>query len=369
MTRRRKPFPGVTRAVDRHGKVRWRFRRKGKVDVYLPGAYGSAEFRAAYEAAIEGVKTPALRSTANYGTLAWLIEQYLRSAKYLNLSEARKSSIRRELDWLRTEAGKYHIARLTALHVEALMGRKSGPTAANTVKKNLSMLFNFAIKHDLAEQKNNPARHADRRKENPDGYHTWTDSEIGQFLAHHGPGTKARLAALLILNTGAARQDLVRLGWQNIRAGRISYQRHKTGVGGDYEILPDLAQEIETLPTGQMLFLTHQRGRPYTVESFGNWFKDQCRAAGLPHCSAHGLRKGQATRIADAGAGELEIMSFLAHATPKEGATYVKKANRAKLADKALARASGLKQEQNLTNLSERLGKPSSQAFERKEKK
>lgn len=333
MTVRKKPFPGVTRTVDRHGKVRWRFRRKHKADVYLPGAYGSAEFRAAYEAALEGVKTPAPRSREKYGTLAWLIEQYLRSPKHLNLSDVRRASIRRELDWLRGEAGKYQIASLAAKHVEALMARKAGPTAANTVKKNLSMLFNFAVKHDMAGQKHNPARHADRRKENPDGYHTWTEAEIAQFLAHHGAGTKARLAALLILNTGAARQDLVRLGRQNVKAGRIAYQRHKTGVGGDYEILADLAQEIEALPKGQMLFLTHWRGRPYTVESFGNWFKDQCLAAGLPHCSAHGLRKGQATRIANGGGGELEIMSFLAHATPKEGATYTKKANRGVLAD------------------------------------
>jgi integrase len=369
MTARKNPFPGVTRTVDRHGKVRWRFRRKYKADVYLPGAYGSAEFRAAYETALEGVKTPAVRSTALYGTVSWLIEQYLRSPKHLNLSDVRRTSIRREMDWLRDQAGKYQIGRIAALHVEALMAKKTGPTAANTVKKNLSMLFNFAVKHDLAGQKHNPARHADRRKENPDGYHTWTDSEIGQFLAFHGLGTGARLAALLILNTGAARQDLVRMGWQNVKGNRIKYQRQKTGIGGDYEILPELAMELRSVPVDRLLFLTHSRGRPYTVESFGNWFKDQCRAAGLPHCSAHGLRKGQATRIADGGGGELEIMSFLAHATPKEGSTYVKKANRGRLADQALARATGPKPEQNLTNLHTGLDKTTPQHTENKVKK
>ncbi|WP_137110449.1 hypothetical protein [Rhodobacter sp. SY28-1] len=118
-----------------------------------------------------------------------------------------------------------------------------------------------------------------------------------------------------------------------------------------------------------MLFLTCQLGRPCTVESFGNWFKDQCRVAGMPHCSAHRLHQGQATRIADAGGGELEIKSFLAHATPNDGGTYVKKANRAKQADKALARATGLKPDQNLTSLSGRLDKPTPQAFEQKGKK
>lgn len=359
MTRRKNPFPGVTRVVDRHGKVRWRFRRKHKADVYLPGAYGSADFRAAYEAIIAGLVAPAPRTIASYGTLAWLIELYLRSPKYLNLSDARRTSIRRELDWLLREAGKYQIGTLATRHVEALMARKAGPTAANTVKKNLSMLFNFAIKHELAGQKHNPARHADRRKENPDGYHTWSEAEIAQFLAHHGPGTKARLAALLILNTAAARQDLVRMGWQNAKDGRITYRRHKTGVGGDYQIMPELAEELARIPQDQLLFLTHGEGRPYQPATFGNWFRDQCSAAGLPHCSAHGLRKGLATLIAEGGATELQIMAVLAHATPKEGATYVKKANRGRLADQGLALSAGVKAEQSASNLVVRLDKRS----------
>lgn len=68
------------------------------------------------------------------------------------------------------------------------MGMKQGPTAANTVKKNLSMLFNFAAKK-LAYVGPNPARHADKLKTNPDGYHTWTYEEIDRFLKRHGPGT------------------------------------------------------------------------------------------------------------------------------------------------------------------------------------
>jgi hypothetical protein len=81
------------------------------------------------------------------------------------------------------------------------------------------------------------------------------------------------------------------------------------------------------------------------------------------------LRKGQATRIADGGGGELEIMSFLAHATPKEGATYTKKANRGALADKGLARLISPKPEQNMSNLADRLDKPTPQPLEQKGRK
>jgi integrase len=354
--KRKNPFPGVTRSPDRHGQVRFRF-RKGLIDTYLPGAYGSAEFRTAYEAAVRGSKTPAVRSNATHGTLSWLIEAYLRSPRYLDLSDGRRKSLRGLLEFLRKEAGDLPFGRFASRHVEALMAKKAGPVAANNVKKTLSLLFNFAIKHELADQKINPARLADRRKESADGFHTWTDVEIAKFLDHHGPGTKARRALLIFLRTGAARQDAAPMGWQNVKDGRIRYRRGKTGVEADMEIMPDLAEELALVPRSDLLFLTHSRGRAYKPETLGAWFKDQCIAAGLTQCTAHGLRKAGATQIADGGGNELEIMAFLAHATPREGATYTKKASRAVLADAGLAKIAGSKPERNLSNLPKKLDK------------
>jgi integrase len=356
MKRKKNPFPGVTRSTDRHGKVRFRFRR-GAVDTYLPGSYASAEFRVAYEAAVKGSKTPAIRSNAAYGSLAWLIETYLRSPRYLDLSDGRRASPRGLLDFLRAEAGDLPFGRFAPRHIEALMAKKAGPVAANNVKKTLSLLFNFAIKYELADQKINPARHADRRKESADGFHTWTDAEIAKFLDHHGPGTKARRALMIFLCTGAARQDAAAMGRGNVKEGRISYRRGKTGVEADLPILPELAAELAHVPASDLLFLTHSRGRPYKPETLGNWFKDQCIAAGLGHCTAHGLRKAGATRLADAGASEWEVMAFLAHATPKEGATYTKKAGRAGLANSAFAKLEGSKPDRNVSNLAKKLDK------------
>src|SRR5215813_6571661 len=45
-----------------------------------------------------------------------------------------------------------------------------------------------------------------------------------------------------------------------------------------------------------------KNGKPLTKESFGNAFKDACKAAGLHNRSAHGGRKIAATRAAEAGA-------------------------------------------------------------------
>ena len=57
--------------------------------------------------------------------------------------------------------------------------------------------------------------------ENPDGYYTWTEDEVGQFVARHPIGTTAHLAMTLMF-TGQRRSDGVRMGWQHIRNGKIA---------------------------------------------------------------------------------------------------------------------------------------------------
>ena len=268
--------------------------------------------------------------------------------KYKNLSPSRKRSIRGELDWLRGIAGKYHFARLEVKHIEALMAKKDGPVAANTVKKNLSMLYNYASKK-LNYAGPNPARFAEKIKTNKDGYHTWTDEEVDRFLERHTEGTKARLVLLLALNTGMSRQDLCRVGWQHVARkdgkARIAYKRGKTSVAADLPILPELAGELARLPTDRLLFITQDKAAlGYQPASLGNWFRDRAAEAKVPG-SLHGLRKAGATRLADAGASEWEIASYLAHTDTKQAAVYTKKANRSKLAD------SGFEKLGNVSNL------------------
>ena len=80
MKRRKNPFPGVNTVEDRHGKLRYRLRRTIRgctVDTYLPGPYGSSEFRAAYEEACEDARL------AEHGATEWEVMAFLahRAAK------------------------------------------------------------------------------------------------------------------------------------------------------------------------------------------------------------------------------------------------------------------------------------------------
>ncbi|MEN3791846.1 tyrosine-type recombinase/integrase [Fulvimarina sp. MAC3] len=331
--KRPNPFPGVTTLRDRHGKVRHRFRQKGKPSCYLSGAYGSVEFRAAYEKAFNGEIVVKSRSTP--GTLAWLIESYLQTKDVAQLKGITRTNTLRAIERLRVEHGHRVIGELRPHHVERLLTKKiETPAAANHFLKLLRRICRYGVRKGVL--KTDPTAGIRGFSSSVDGYHTWTDAEIEKFERHHGLGSKPVLALRIMLYTGAARQDAAAMGWQNVRGERIAYRRHKTGGEVDIPIIEELAEALELVDRLQLLFVTWGEGRGYKPETFANWFKDQCAAAGLPHCNTHGLRKAGATRLANAGATEFQIMAFLGHKTPEEARTYVKKANRATLGTDAI---------------------------------
>ena len=355
--RRRNPFRGVTTVEDRHGKLRHRLRRKIKgrtIDCYLPGAFGSTEFRQAYEQAVEDARITITTRRPARGTFAYLIHSYLSSSSYRRLAASTRADVRGRLEWIREIVGTGKFAKMEPRHVTRLMERKGGPAAANRLRKDLGQLFRFAAKHH-GYQGPNPAALADPHKTKKGGFHTWEDAEIEKYRRTFPTGSKQRLALELLLCTGASRQDATSFTRANIRGGRLSYRRCKTGEAVDFPILPELARELAVLPSTQMVLLaTNDGAKGYAVESFGILFRSWCNEAVLPGCSAHGLRKAGARRLAEAGASEFEVMSFLGHATAREASRYVAAANRALLADSGMAKL-GAKPEQKLSSLSARL--------------
>lgn len=357
MKRRKNPFPGVNTVEDRHGKLRHRLRRtiRGRtIDVYLPGPYGSPEFRAAYEDACEGARVARLR--AKPGTMRYLVAAYREAPAFRNLSLTTRRDKVWRLDWICEAIGEARYAAMTPQHVEKLMAKKGGPAAANRLRKDLSQLFRYAAKRfGFAGQ--NPAALADAHKERSKGFHTWTDDEIEVFRAKFPTGTKARLALEIFLSTGTSRQDAAALTRANIRGDRLSYRRGKTGQEVDLPILPELAKELALIPRTQMVLLAHgHEAKSYSATPLGNWFRDRCKEAGLTECTSHGLRKAGARRLAEAGATEWEVMAFLAHRTAKEASRYTAAANRAKLTSSGMAKL-GADHEQVLSNLPARLDK------------
>src|SRR3546814_15349251 len=79
--------------------------------------------------------------------------------------------------------------------------------------------------------------------------------------------------------------------------------------------------------SSDLTFIVGANGRPLTKESFGNEFKAACKAAGVPG-SAHGVRKIAATRAADNGATEAQLMAIFGWTDTNMAAHYTRTANR-----------------------------------------
>jgi integrase len=163
----------------------------------------------------------------------------------------------------------------------------------------------------------------ERASYSTDGFHTWTVDEVRQFEERHPIGTKARLALALMLFTGARRGDVVTLGKQHVKDGFLRYiprkTRHQRMTVSEKPVLPILADIIAKSPTGDLTFLVTKHCKPFTANGFGNWFRDRCDEAGLPQCSAHGLRKAGATIAAENGATDRQLMAMFDWTTPEPG--------------------------------------------------
>lgn len=338
---RRRLLPKYVSAfLDRHGKERLRFRRKGFADYYFRAAFGTPAFMQEYRACLDGIAAAAIDPGADRavpGSFNSLIASYYRTPDWLSPSDATRANRRRVIEHFRREHGHRMVADLEPAHVTAILGRKaSTPNAANMLRKQLLRLMDYAI--ILKVRTDNPVRVTKPYKIKSGGYHTWTEDEIAQFEARHPIGTKARLALALMLWTGQRRSDAIRMGRQHVSKGRLRFRQQKTDTALSLPILPPLKAAIDAMPSDNMTFLVTAYGKPFTAAGFGNWFRDRCDEAGLSQCSAHGLRKAAARRLAEAGCSNQLIKAWTGHKGDSEVALYTREADQVALSDQAGAR-------------------------------
>jgi integrase len=163
-----------------------------------------------------------------------------------------------------------------------------------------------------------------------EGHHPWEPEECRQFEAHHALGTRARLAFELLLQVGQSRCDVVRMGRQHVRKGKLALKRQKTGVAFEVPVMGSLQEAIDAMPSsGNLTFLITAQGKPFSAAGFGNWFRDVCNQAGLPkRCTSQGLRKAAATYLADRGATTTQLMAWFGWKTASEAECYTRGADR-----------------------------------------
>jgi len=301
--------------------------------------FGTPEFDAEYQAALAARPRPAKTETTS-GSLAWLIERYRETTAWTNLSSATRRQRENIFRQVVEAAGKVPSSKITTGSIERGRDRRiNTPAQARHFLDAMRGLFRWAVKARII--KTDPTTGVDDPpRPKSDGFRVWTEDDVAAYEQRWPLGTHQRVWLTVLLCTGLRRGDAVRLGRQHVRDEVASLKAEKTDTWVELPILPELAEILKAGPCGDLTFICGKNGKPLTKESFGNEFREACKAAGVPG-SAHGLRKLAATRAANNGATVAELEAIFGWHGGRMASLYTKSADRRRLSRKAMHKLSG----------------------------
>ena len=294
----------VVQDRDRHGNLRTYLRRPGHPKVRLQHEPGTDEFDVEYRAIIEGEAAKPVKpqpiGVVAAGSVKAAVIAYYGSSAFKQLDKRTQHVRRLILGHFVDAHGDKPFNRIETRHVVKWRDEKADtPEAANGLLKALRGVFKHAVATAVIPR--NIVRDVPYIPSKGDGFHTWTMDEVRLFEAHWPVGSMARLALTLLLMTGQRRSDVVQLGQQHLRDGVLTFTQVKNRLRKPMRlalpVMPELAAIIAATPRKGITFLENEQGKPYTAETFGNRFRVWARAAGLGHCTPHGLRKAAAVRL------------------------------------------------------------------------
>lgn len=326
---------------NRHGKRVWYVRVGHGKRTPIDERYGTDAFFAAYHAALAGAAPePAQRERS--GTLLWLVEKHKHSAYWT--TELKQATRKQRLNILKhvlAGAAGIEIAKINRADIVAGRDRRMAtPSQANNYLNTMRSIFQWAVAE--GHMTSDPsAGIGDIARPNTGGFKVWTEKDMETYIKRWPPGTREYLALMVVLCTGARRGDATSLGPANVSNRRVNFIAEKNNIEVNVPMAPELTDAIATCPVGKTTFIARLDGEPRVKESFGNWFGDRCRDAGLKGLNAHGLRKLTATKLTDAGATEAELDAALGW-TPgsRMSRIYTRSRDNARLADRAFSRTS-----------------------------
>jgi hypothetical protein len=278
----------------------------------LHGELGSPEFCAQYMAARFGrpapveAKAPALPHH-DPDSLAWLVDQWMSSAAWASTAPETQKNRRNIMARITHKFGAKPYRAITRQHIELTqtdLATNNGKSMAVAFVKTLRVFFAWAVECGLMEV--NIARDVKLvSPDNKEGFHAWTDADRKAFEATHALGTSGRVFYEVLRGTGARLGDAVLLGNGAVTDGIVTFQplktARKTGTIVSNPMEPALKAALAAGPVGQTTWIAGAKGQKLSKGYAGLWFRQLCDEAGLKHCSAHGVRKGEAGADAESG--------------------------------------------------------------------
>lgn len=330
-------FRHVQRFKDRHGHIRYYFRRDGYPRVALPDP-SEPGFAAAYTAAAAAERLPPTARAAPAGTVPALVDAYLNSTDFLRNKASSQRVTRAILLRFVKITGPRRVDEMQREHVMKIVASMAAtPGAANNMLKKIRALMGWAIANDW--RKDDPTAKIKKFREGT--HHTWTDDELAQFENAWPLGSRERTIYALALYTGQRREDIGTRTKRHYdaKAGTMAVVQGKTGAELEIPVHPALRAALEAWNPRHLVLLATPDGRGTSIKALTTAMSRAIDTAGLPErCVLHGLRKAAARRLAEAGCTAHEIMAITGHKSLEEVERYCAAARQKGLGKSAIAK-------------------------------
>lgn len=358
-------YPGLIKETLPSGNVRYRVRVEGnpKRRIRIHCGPEHEEFQRQYLAARRGEEPDPIKKASDYAkpkSIGWLVNsyfEYLESRVAAGLMSAKTLKKKRNL-LTRLLEDPDRVMLIPRVKLQEMHDKMaSTPAQADAFVEAVGVMYDWAAKRGTITwnpQRGiiNPARSIERIYVKGGGATPWKAADVRKFFAHHKPGSKAHVAMSVLLWTGCRIEDLTFLGrryeciLREVIDGQV-YEfealrwtpRKKGSSEVTVPLLPPLKEATRAPTVIGDTYVLGRGGKPYASgDSMSAMFKRWCRAAGLPHLSAHGVRKGLAEILAELGCTQYEIMAILGHSEARTSEVYTRRAERWRLARAAMER-------------------------------
>ena len=343
-------YPGLLVEPLPSGNARYRVRIEGNPSrrIRIHCGPDHPEFQKQYLAARRGEQPEPIKAASDYAkprSIGWLVNLYFehleKRVKAGTMSHKTLKKKRNLLNRLVVRPDREMLipqGKLIEMHDDMA----ATPAQADAFIEAVAVMYDWAAKRKHV--RSNPARGIEKIYEKGDGATPWKAADVKRFLAHHHLGTKAHVAISILLWTGCRIEDTTVLGRQHecVIDGIPALRWQPTKKGSSEVSVPFLTPLKEAVRAPKVqggTYLLGRGGKPYASgDSASAIFKVWCVDAGLPHLSAHGVRKGLGELLAELGCSQYEIMAIHGHSEAKTSEVYTRRVERWKLAQKAMER-------------------------------
>lgn len=331
-------LPYLKRETGR-GKTFYYVRKGHGKRIRIFGQFGTQEFYKNYNAALASPNFSGQenKNFTHQQTLSYLIKKYRVSSEYLNLSQSTRMCRDRYYRRMEEKLGHFPYAEITRKMI--LDGReklRDKPASANDLVKSCRALFKWAVENDFLQ--NDPSISIKKIKYHVNHIAALTEDDVCKYRGYWPLGTRERLALEFLIYTGLRRSDICTVGRQHIDGNCIRLKMQKTREEVYIPILQQLRVAMDSVPKDQLVFIGTLDGRPFVKESFGAWFNESIKKAGI-NKSMHGVRKYRARQFAEYGASEAELNAWFGwKPNSRQSWIYTADANKKKLSENALNR-------------------------------